>query len=397
MAGKREKVSHVGDLQADGGPKRGIAPRILLGYVRTTAPFLFESHRAQALAQKNAPHLGLLIATEHTLAAAPDADLPLAHAAYFRLCLAAHHATVASYVPTDVDNQIRFKLWDPALPLDDTRAMAAVVEDSLDWDCRFVSTRWIRSPLDDGLLSGHLGEWFSTAVAAYAALRKKDPGYAARLGALIGEQMVRQARIFSACIKRGDGVNTLKSATILAHNLGDFDRVCDAWALSDDDPLKMRWYKAGHIKGPEPALAQAGDLNKAMMAIHSHRHFPLREPKALRSSPDLLLPLNPFLDDWGQTVGSGKLLAPEDIGEVVVALVHGFFKLQDPGYARALAGIEQTFPGGFTRLDHYVPARIMRDLKSGELRTLCSVPQRRFEEQIGHKALRNAEALGGKR
>lgn len=377
------------DLEAV-GPKRGVQPRILLGYVRTTVPFLFDTHRSLALAQVHAPHLGFLLSVDHTLGVT---EPRLTHADYLKLCLAAHHATVASYVPTDVDGQIRFKLWDPQLPVEDIRALAEHVEDSLDWDCRFVSRRWIPSPIDDGILSGHLGEWLSTAVAAYAALRKRDRDRSDSIGALIDEEMVRQARIYAAYKKAGDGVNLLKTATILAHNLGDFDRVCDLWALASDDPLRQRWYKAGHELGAEPALKQAGDLNKALMAVHSHRHFPLREPKALRRAPELLLPLNPFLDDWGTVVGSSKYLAPEEVGEVVVALVHGFFKLKDPGYARALAGIEQTFPGGFTRLDHYVPARVMRDLKSGELRTLCSMPQRRFEEQIAHKAVAAARKV----
>ena len=145
--------------------------------------------------------------------------------------------------------------------------------------------------MDDGILTGHLGEWFSTAVAAYGALRRKDPDRAAAMAALIDEEMVRQARIFEAFKRAGDGVNLLKSATILAHNLGDFDRVVDMWALDADDPLR-RWYKAGHEAGREKALKQAGDLNKALMAIHSHRHFPLREPKALRRAVPAQFPLD---------------------------------------------------------------------------------------------------------
>jgi hypothetical protein len=205
------------------GPRRGVAPRILLGHVQVTAPFLFGSHRAAALAQKEAPHLGLLIGMEAALtagaaaeSAAPlTAEPVLTHADYFRLCLAAHHATVATYVPTDVDNQIRFKLWDPTLPLDEVRAMAAVVVDSLDWDCRFVSARWIPSPVDDGILTGHTGEWLSTAVAAYGALRKRDPDGAAQVAALVDEQMRRHARIFAAYKKAGDEAEAKKTLNLL--------------------------------------------------------------------------------------------------------------------------------------------------------------------------------------
>src|SRR5262249_8642334 len=155
--------------------------------------------------------------------------------AYYHLCLAAHHATVASYVPTDVDNQIRFKLWDPTLSPPVVRAMAAHVESSLDWDCRPGSTRWIPAATGDGDVSGHPGEGFSTSVAAYAALRRKDPEAAAVMAGLIDGEMRRQAQNFTEFKRRGDGVSLLKTAAILAHNLGDFDRVADMWMLADDD------------------------------------------------------------------------------------------------------------------------------------------------------------------
>jgi hypothetical protein len=31
---------------------------------------------------------------------------------YFAVCMAAHHSTVATFVPTDVDSKIRGQLWD---------------------------------------------------------------------------------------------------------------------------------------------------------------------------------------------------------------------------------------------------------------------------------------------
>ena len=35
------------------------------------------------------------------------------------------------------------------------------------------------------------------------------------------------------------------------------------------------------------------------LSAEGHRHYPLRPVKALRRSPATLLPLCPFLDDWG--------------------------------------------------------------------------------------------------
>jgi hypothetical protein len=51
------------------------------------------------------------------------------------------------------------------------------------------------------------------------------------------------------------------------------------------------------------------------------------------------------------------------------------------GYARALAGILDAFPGGASALARYLPARVERRLRAGALRALIGVPQSRFEQQ----------------
>ena len=66
--------------------------------------------------------------------------------------------------------------------------------------------------------------------------------------------------------------------------------------------------------------------------VEDDARLALRDPKGLRASPALLLPLNPFLDDWGQTVGSCHLLGPEDVGEVVVETPTGLESLTATGF-----------------------------------------------------------------
>ncbi len=71
------------------------------------------------------------------------------------------------------------------------------------------------------------------------------------------------------------------------------------------------------------------------LSAEGHRHYPLRPVKALRRSPATLLPLCPFLDDWGAVVA--KL---EENDEVLAALVTGCQKLKgQQGYYRAIAGM----------------------------------------------------------
>src|SRR5438046_876031 len=104
-------------------PPRGVSPSILLAQTKNTVPFIFDRDFLTAPARENS-YLHALLELDKSvtaLARSGDAGTPLktspqlTHSQYFELCLAAHHATVASFVPTDVDNQIRFRLWHPAL------------------------------------------------------------------------------------------------------------------------------------------------------------------------------------------------------------------------------------------------------------------------------------------
>lgn len=391
------------------GPKtafpRGIAPRALLEAVYNTIPFLFDAMTDETVL-KDAPHLQRLRAFYAALQAGQEPAL--SHLEYYLLCLSAHHATVSSLVPTDVDNQIRQKLWAPNLPLEVLLALKDAVMDSRGWECRFVSRRFVLHPQSGEVLSGHAGEWLSTIGACYGALcralkaRKVDAGgdSTALEGAVkevataILDEVNREAGIYAALKKARDGIGVLKASTIIAHNLGDLDRVLDLWEIPAKDALKSRVYKAG-LEDPSRfggVLVEAGALNKAHMAVENHRHFPLREPKCLRRRADMLVPLGPFLDEWGLCVGGHDALTVEEKAEVVVVLVEGHERLNKVpggpmGYARALAGLLERFPGGMSVLEDLVSARIARTLKAGPLRMLIGVPRKRFEDQWAGYAL----------
>lgn len=377
---------------------RGISPSQLLEQVRNTVPFLFVRPEALRLDLPDRTYLRTLVATDPT-------D-PLSHLDYYRLCLSAHHATVATFVPTDVDNAIRFRLWHPTIPDSTVLGMAELVLQSYPWDCTPVSARGV-DPAGLGVqgpvLSGHRGEWLSTAAAAYAALRRRAPRIAAEVADRIAREVRREAEIHRRLKKARDGIGLLKAATIIAHNLGDLDRVIEMWGLPDGDPLKESVFRLGHgdrqggSDSMREALGEAGRLNKLFMAQENHRHFALRGPRCLRRAPDLLIGLGPFLDAWGQKVARHPELSPEEIGAVAEALVHGWDWLrssapspaQEPvGYARALSGLLEGFPGGLSGLRHYVPAKVSRELRGGTLRTRCAIPRRRFEDQWKQMALK---------
>ncbi len=367
-------------------PERGIAPEILLTHVENTAPWI-RAGRAPP-----SPY-------HSVLEAAFQGKAQFDHYEYFELCLSAHYATVATFVPTDVDNQIRRHLWHGSLPAEVSRRMAELVLRSLEWDFRPVTARYQEAP-GNGYVCGHQGEWFSVAVGAYAAHRESDPALTERILARLVKEVKAEAALYSALRKAKDGTGLLRACTAIAHNLGDLDRVIDQWELPAEDPLRRRVYKLGHegsaaaaeISGVLPEerrlLVEAGNLNKAFMASENHRHYPLRKPKGLRRGLELLLPLGPFFDNWGETVGHSRLLEDRDRLEVAEALLEGFQKLSSPkvplyGYARALAGLKRSC----ARVLDELPSSKRKQLEKGTLAELMRGDARALEAAWAKKAL----------
>lgn len=357
-------------------PPRGIAPEILITHVHNTAPFVFEKAWPS---EASTSYLTRLAET----ARIESGHESFSHDEYFSLCLSAHYASVATFVPTDVDNQIRFRLWHPALDVGTILKMAETVRQSRTWDWLPVSTRWVRSPRSGELLGGHGGEWFSVAAGAYGALRHKSAGDAAEVGTWILEEVQRQFRVSADLHAAKDGIGLCKASVLLAHNIGDLNRVFEMWEMEKEDPLVQQ---ATAVCEKSELFRSASNLNRDHIANENHRHFALRKPKALRSSSQFLLGLGPFFDAWGETIGSSDRLSDEDRAEVIEALIHGFQKLKTPavGYARALSGIERSIAGGLRAAGALVPAKVQRSWTSGTLRQLCSVDRDRFESQWNH-------------
>lgn len=367
--------------------ERGISPEILLSHVENTAPWLLADRSPLT------PYTRIVLAAWDTLQTGKK--LELSHEDYFALCLAAHYSTVATFVPTDVDNQIRKHLWHPELPGGVPERMAELLLQSLDWDFRPVTTRYQEA--NGYYVCGHQGEWFSVAVGAYGCHRLRNPELAAEIRERILKEARAEAEIFRALKKAKDGVGLLRASTAIAHNLGDLNRVFDQWDIPAEDPLALAARRLGHERSPtfgplQEELLEAGALNKAFMASENHRHYPLRKPKCLRRSRDLLLPLGPFFDAWGETVARHPALEPKEKAEVAEALLEGFQKLSSPtvplyGYARALKGLLGAFPGGPSRLLEELPARAGKELTRGLIPELNRPSAQEFASAWGKKAL----------
>lgn len=338
---------------------RGIAPDLLLSQVKNTMPYLFEE----------GTHLATFPAGEIVLYREKNGTESLSHFEYFQLCVSSHLLTCATPVPTDVDNQIRLKLWPAHLPLETALQMAQFILDCVKWDFSQLSTRFAcgasGTQWEREALTGHTGEWFTLSAAAYCALQNyADPlarELRQKLFDQIRDQVHRQSEIFGSLWRAEDGLSCLKTAANIAHNFGDLDRVMDMWELSVADPLRLEFYKLAVVPFDSNRklrhmgrLWVAGELYKSpidgsAMAFENHRHFALRKPRCLRLSPELLVPTGPFFDNWGRKIARffmSKEGAPtEPTFEVVEALKQGWHRLpKTVGYGRALRGIGEIHP-----------------------------------------------------
>ena len=354
--------------------KSGIASDVLVEQVRNTAAWLWALPAGAPL-------------TAIFDAALDGADESAVGT--LRLRLAAHYATVATFVPTDVDAHIRHHQW---MAIDDEGtfvAARACIDEAAARDATLVSAR-----VTEGV-SGHDGEWFSVRSGALGrALTLGLLDEAATLASQIDAELDREETLFSSAVAAGAPARTtLALATALAHNLGDLSRVVDAWpkALAGHE-CRARFSRLGHADGARhrPAFVLAGELNKEIMALENHRFLALRKPRALRRSRQLLLPIGPWFDSWGELVGRSSLLDEPDRAEVVTALIE--LHLSSPrqeGCLRALAGIHRVTRGGIASYVGALPARVRKEALRGRIRDALDVSPEHFEARM-EKRLRAA-------
>ena len=359
---------------------RGIAPRVLLDQVRSTAGWAL--HAQQRAGQSFCDALAQVDAAEQAWQLEPPG------LAYFRMLLAAHFTTAATFVPTDVDARIRhhsFVSLDP-----EQLALACdVIDEAAGWDVRLVSARTVERARF-GVLSGHDGEWLSVRAGALGrALALGAAATAQRLSEAVDQELERQRDLLAEIVREGDALDLLRAVTTIAHNLGDLSRVVEAWpgALASE-PLRARYMRLGHAPGAfGDWFARVGALNRALMADENHRFLALRKPRALRASRELLLPIGPFFYGWGRAVATHPALEARDRAEVVAALltIHLGYPAQ-LGCLRALAGIDAHLAGGLRAVEADLPARLRKELSSGPVRDALKTPEAAFEARLRKRA-----------
>ncbi len=360
----------------------GIAPNLLLKDVEVTAPWLFQGEISTEGEKKE--YLKKLVFYKKNLKLLGHINL----SEYFYLCMSAHWATAGTFVPTNVDNQIREGLWRHGEVGRHLEKMARITIDSWLWDYEDVTNRKSYNLKANQVISTHEGTWLSVAIGAYCALkRNKREALADEVYDVILAEVQKEEKLLLELQDSRDHINFLRSSALMAHNFGDLDRVIDQWEMDHDDPAVKRIYKLGHKPNESYSkiLAFTGNVNKAFLSVENHRHMSLRQPKCLRRSHDFLVPVGPFMEEWGETLGSSQKLSAEEKAEIIVALHEGYSR-QDlaRGYVRAFRGMLKSM-GGMDSLERVLPFDFMNDLKRSTFYTLSQVSSEEFEDEYRRK------------
>ena len=366
---------------------------VWLAHLESAMPYLFEADFGGIAATPRRPYLEAI----RRAAAAPGRAHDLV--GRFRLGFLAHWTSAASFAPVEVEPSLRVGFWKEVSSSETVREMAELVLEAYAWDPTPISRRWTTSPRTGLVLSSHHGEWLAIAVAAYAATRERDPILSLRLREAIEVEVTREAKAYLEFRKARDGVGILRSAALIAQNLALLDRAIEAWELSSGDPIRAFAYRSTSALGARAArfggaFAESGRLNRELLASENHRHFSLRAPRALRRSPEFLLPIPPFFDEWGARIATHPAIRRGDLSVIVEALYHGWEKAKGvagttitEAYPRAVAGILEALPGGFAELAPSLSANVERNLRSGLFHGLSAISPPRFTEQWAAKAL----------
>jgi hypothetical protein len=360
----------------------GIAPNLLLKDVEVTAPWLFQGEISTEGEKKE--YLKKLVFYKKNLKLLGHINLT----EYFYLCMSAHWATAGTFVPTNVDNQIREGLWRHGEVGRHIEKMARITIESWLWDYEDVTNRKSYNLKTNQVMSTHEGTWLSVAIGAYCALkRNKREALANEVYEVILAEVQKEEKLLLELQDSRDHINFLRSSALMAHNFGDLDRVIDQWEMNHDDPAVKRIYKLGHKPNESYSkiLVFTGNVNKAFLSVENHRHMSLRQPKCLRRSHDFLVPVGPFMEEWGERLGSSQKLSAEEKAEIIVALHEGFSR-QDlaRGYVRAFRGMLKSM-GGMDSLERVLPFDFMNDLKKSSFYSLSQISSEEFEDDYRKK------------
>jgi hypothetical protein len=264
--------------------------------------------------------------------------------------------------------------------------MARITIDSWTWNYEQVTNRKSYNPGNGQVMSTHEGTWLSVAIGAYNALIKnKKESLAHEVADVILAEITKEEKLLNELREKRDHVNFLRSTALMAHNFGDLDRVIDQWGMAEDDLFRKRIYKLGHQlnENYHPILVYAGQVNKKFLSVENHRHMSLRQAKCLRRSNQFLVPVGPFMDEWGTNIGNSKILTSAEKGEIVICLYEGYKRQNQAfGYARAYRGLIAALPRGIDSLEADIAFDVVAEIKKSPFTKIADLSLEEFQNEF---------------
>jgi hypothetical protein len=266
---------------------------------------------------------------------------------------------------------------------------------AMKWPLENVSRRYTQVA-GLGPVSGHNGEQLSVLMGALQAfLKNEDAEYVAKARAAIDEELRREAIEFVTAIEtKGLELDALRIVASITHNVGDIDQGLSYWSKHEMyNDVRADYGRLAH-ENTKPfggVFAQAAKVYKRVMSAEGHRHYPLRSIRGLRQSPDLLLPLGPFLDEWGAIVATHPSVNDETRAETLGAIITGSRKIAgQKGYFRAIRGMQDALgQAKIQTLLKKLPNSVRKDYEDAELRKAVAISRESFESSM-KKALHAA-------
>ncbi len=339
-----------------------ISAETLISQVQNTAPFLQqrlpprESGRLLDLGHSPDGFLRILANWENMLR--PGLSYGEQLQDYFALCLACHHATVATFVPTDVDTKIRGIVWrrlhDPGV----LQPMLRLALASRLWTEDGISIRAVRG------VSGHHGEQWSAIAGGLGWLLETSAILPPpkKLRPPSGNRDRPRTGHFSGSgpEQRDAELDVLRLSMTLAHNRGDLTQGMGFWKRT-----------AATRTRHGPLLSQRGSF--APRRSHLPTYWTVgRGPPALspaRSVKSLRHLLRPpcCRSARSSTLGAASWRnSKKTTRSPLAALVTGCQKIPgQQGYYRAIAGMQAASSAAFERAAAHMP---------NALRNACCAP-----------------------
>ncbi len=183
---------------------------------------------------------------------------------YFALCLACHHATVATFVPTDVDTKIRGIVWHESRDPGVLRPMLYLALASRAWTEDGISIRAVRG------VSGHNGEqWSAIAGGLGRLLELGDAVGAEEAQAAIEAEIDREQSVFDQVAAERDAeIDLLRLAMTLAHNRGDLTQGMGFWKRTPvTTPANGASLRARPVRPGRAGLSRHGTFGRRAQAL----------------------------------------------------------------------------------------------------------------------------------